>query len=406
MESIGTLAGCSLMIVAVVATAAFFARFSNFYRRELAITNLREVSLDGLRGMAALMVAVHHAAICRLWLETGKWGDAGAFLPDIFGPVGVILFFMLTGYLFWGKARAAGGWMNPWRLWRGRIYRIAPLYLFSVALVLLVATFDLGTSWLSVANWQFLLRLLGLGALHWHAIGRMYPGEYITNVVWTLWYEWRFYLLLPFIAWLAVDRRIFGIRVPIIAMLAAGFWLDLSAPAAVYFIFGMLSSELLQYRAVRERMKRPGGAAAAILTGMGLCWLFRDHFPATGPSDFLAIACFPVFLVVASGNTFWGFLAHPAIRCLGAVSFSLYLLHGIIFSFVVIVLRGVNLDHLSPFQFWLVFIPATVAITCLCISTYRWIEFPFLSIKHKSRATDGRKHDNQGHNDGGGQSAV
>jgi peptidoglycan/LPS O-acetylase OafA/YrhL len=120
MESPGTLAGCLLMMATVLVTAGLFARFSKFYQRELAVTSGREVALDGLRGFAALMVAVHHTAICRVWLKTGAWTDAGSFVPQMMGPFGVVLFFMLTGFLFWGKARASRGWMNPLRLWRGR----------------------------------------------------------------------------------------------------------------------------------------------------------------------------------------------------------------------------------------------------------------------------------------------
>ncbi len=381
------------MMIAVIATAAAFAHFSTFYQQQLADTSQRELTLDGVRGLAALMVAVHHAAIYRIGLDTGIWEDTHSLFPQLFGPAGVILFFMLTGYLFWGKARIANGWMNPWRLWRGRIYRIAPLYLFCLAWIVLAATIDQGASWLSPAHWQSLLRLLGLGAWSWHAIGHVYPGEYIANVVWTLWYEWRFYLLLPFIAWLALDKKIFHIRLALLALIAAGLYFDLKQSAALYFILGMLCSELLSYQSLRVLLQPPIVAGMALLTTLALYGLMRKQIPNVGPSDCLAFACFPLFLAAAAGNTFFGGLVHPAIRCLAIVSFSLYLLHGIVLSFVGFGFRHAQLNHLSPLAFWLVFIPVMMITTCLCMATYRWIEQPFLNLSHKSRGmrikTDG-----------------
>ena len=106
MDSLGNLAGGMLMMLAVIATAAVIARYNQFYQREMAATGSRELSLDGLRGMAALMVATYHAALSVNWLQTGHWDDARSPVLQIVGPGGVILFFELTGYLFWSKARA------------------------------------------------------------------------------------------------------------------------------------------------------------------------------------------------------------------------------------------------------------------------------------------------------------
>jgi len=72
MEPLGILAGSAAMILAIVATAAIIARRSLFYQHEVATSNNRELTLDGLRGLAALMVATHHSALCRTWLATGQ----------------------------------------------------------------------------------------------------------------------------------------------------------------------------------------------------------------------------------------------------------------------------------------------------------------------------------------------
>ena len=343
MDSLVILTGGVAMMLAVIATAAGIARHSQFYRRELAETGKRELALDGLRGMAALMVAAHHAALSRSWLVTGRWGEAQSPVLQLFAPAGVILFFMLTGCLFWGKARAGNGKMNAWKLWRGRLYRIAPLYLFSLLIVLLVAAIQTGGHWLALENWQPLLRLLALGALSWHNIGPVNPGDYNAGVVWTLWYEWMFYLALPFIAWLALGRRIFGAALMVYALTVLSLWFNLNLQPGLFFILGMLCPVLLEDQKLRSQLNRPIAAgfalvrdAVAVLVGPRL--FVREsafHLPGRG--------VVPLFLVAAAGNNFFGFLTHPAIRCLGAISFSLYLLHGIMFRLVFRLLKSAGL---------------------------------------------------------------
>jgi len=383
MDSLGILTGGVVMMLAVIATAAGIARYSTFYRRELADSGKRELALDGLRGMAALMVATHHAAMSYIWLVTGRWGETQSPVLQLFAPAGVIIFFMLTGYLFWGKARAMKGKMNAWRLWRGRLYRIAPLYLSSVLIVLVVAAIETGGHWLVLENWKPLLRLLALGALGWHNIGQVNLGEFNAGVVWTLWYEWVFYLTLPFIAWLAVGRKIFGVAVIAYALTFAGLWFNLNLQPGLFFILGMICPVLLEERTLHSRLQGRVVAAMAMSATLLLCWLCRDYLITRVPSLSVAGAFFPLFFVAAAGNSFFGFLIHPAIRCLGAMSFSLYLLHGIVFRLVFRILKTDGLTDLPQLDYWLIIIVTAIATTFLCAATYRWIELPFLSTSHK-----------------------
>ncbi len=383
MDSLVILTGGVVMMLAVIATAAGIARYSQFYRRELVQTGNREPVLDGLRGMAALVVAAHHAALSRSWLMTGEWGDAQSPILQLCGPGGVIIFFMLTGYLFWGKARGANGRMNPFKLWRSRLFRIAPLYLFSLLFALLVAAFHAGSHWLTMENWRPLLRLFMLGALSWRTVGTVDVGAYNAWVVWTLHYEWMFYLGLPLIAWLAVGRRTFGVALMAYALTMVGLWFDYNFQPYLIFIFGMLCPVLLENQSLRSQFVRPIAALFAVLAVLMLCWLGRDYLLMTRASFSLAAALFPLFFVAAAGNSFFGFLTHPTIRCLGAISFSLYLLHGIMFRLVFGVLKSAGLTHWPQLDYWLIIIATAVATTLLCAATYRWIEFPFLSVSHK-----------------------
>jgi peptidoglycan/LPS O-acetylase OafA/YrhL len=386
MESLGTLAGSGLMMLAVIATAGVIARRSHFYRQGLAAPGNRELSLDGLRGLAALMVAMHHAAIGRVWLADNEWGDARSLVLQLAGPAAVVLFFMLTGYLFWSKARKGNGWVKPWKLWRGRLCRIAPLYLFSLLLVLLVAVGETGGNWLTADHWKSLLRLLALGALKWQNVGPVNLNVYNAGVVWTLWYEWSFYLALPFMAWLSTGRKIFGFALVAYVAAAAGLCFHVNLQPGLFFLLGMLCPVLLENSAARSRLQTPHAAAAALLAGLLLLALGRNFLLTTLPTASLAGACFPVFVAAAAGNNYFGVLDCPAMRCLGAISFSLYLLHGIVFTMLFHGLRLAGLSSLPPTEYWLLITVAACAMTGLCSVTYRWIEFPFLFASHKARS--------------------
>ena len=68
-----------------------------------AKSSARYSALDGLRGFAALSVFFHHVAITYYFIVAGEWSHAGSRFYTLLGPVGVSLFFMITGFLFWGK---------------------------------------------------------------------------------------------------------------------------------------------------------------------------------------------------------------------------------------------------------------------------------------------------------------
>ena len=376
--------GPAIIASGVVVVAAVLSRASAFYRRELTIDIARrELSLDGLRGLAALMVVVHHAALFRNWLSTGVWGDAGASWLLAFGPAGVHLFFMLTGFLFWSKARAGGGKFDIRKLWRGRLYRIAPLYLFAAAAVLVVAIAMNGLHTLAPKNWSAVWRLFALGAFQWRSLeGGFNPADINAHVVWTLWFEWRFYFVLPFIAWFAVRRRIFWLAgAACLGLFATTFFVaDIRMQLLFTFILGMLCPVLLENGKFTQKLRGKTAAAVALAATVLMAILNRGPFL----SFYFALALFPIFLAAAAGNSFWGILTARVTRCLGLISYSLYLLHGTVFYVVMTVLKSAHLMSLSSMWYWAILMLAAMTTTVLSLATFRFIEFPFLAKSHKA----------------------
>ena len=98
----------------------------------------RFAAIDGLRGLLAFGVFGHHAVLIPHYLETGIWVAPPSDFYTMIGEVGVSLFFAVTGFLFWGKLLQERGRPDWRQLYIGRLFRIGPVYLAVVAVMLAV----------------------------------------------------------------------------------------------------------------------------------------------------------------------------------------------------------------------------------------------------------------------------
>ena len=155
--------------------------------------------LDGLRGFLALGVFFHHAAIYHRYALDGVWALPPSAVFTLFGQVGVSMFFMITGYLFWSRMIVERGRPDWIGLYISRIFRIGPLYLVAVGMML-AAVFVLTGFRLNEPAVR-----LGENLLRWGLLGLVRGGEFngfaspgrlLADVTWTLRYEWWFYLSL------------------------------------------------------------------------------------------------------------------------------------------------------------------------------------------------------------------
>lgn len=106
-------------------------------------------SLDALRGVAALAVVVHHAALQRLSIvrHAAYVADANIFHPLLFwgGTWGVTLFFVLSGFcihLPQARREHEGAAFIGWReFYRRRARRLLPTHYASIAFAVIAAYF-------------------------------------------------------------------------------------------------------------------------------------------------------------------------------------------------------------------------------------------------------------------------
>ncbi|OAI94486.1 MULTISPECIES: acyltransferase family protein [Pseudomonas] len=288
----------------------------------------RSSTLDGLRGYLALGVFIHHAAIAWHYHQSGQIGmPPERFFAQI-GLVGVALFFMITGFLFWDrllKQRRQHDWAT---FAISRIFRLYPLYL--PLLAALVATVFYLNDWRLQESPAQLLKHLSL----WLIFDRpdinlvTGTGNLISNVTWTLSYELYFYLALPLLGMIFLYR---GAHLKTIACLVGLYLLaqvvgwehSLKKKYLLSFAGGIAAAYWVRRPALVAWGRSRLAAIVAVVLLIVVMTLLRKTF-AVFPLLLLSV----VFFVVVSGNDLFGALRLPSARWLGEISYSTYLLHG------------------------------------------------------------------------------
>lgn len=373
------LMGCFWLIGRIV------SRRSRFYGQLLDQAPGRANAIDGLRGFLALAVLIHHAAIIRSWYGTGLWKPPQSLIEARLGPVPVALFFMITGFLFWSKAIKASGRISLSRLIANRIRRLAPAYLASVLLVVVIVMVqsrgEILVPWLVLV--KTLVKLLMLGLWSWPYSLNLQPLTPVNaNVVWSLQYEWGFYLALPMLAIIGPGRRFFWLLLPMggvaIGFLIANGQTEIAGWIA-YFPLGMLAAEWVQRGWLDAWPKQMVWTLVSL--AMLLLSLSVDRFWLP-----IHLLTFPFFLAVAHGNDFFGLLQTKTSRFLGTISYSIYLLHGIVLS---VVLALVNLRwpivQMGDWTYWPLMAPIGLLVVIASAVSYRGIEHPWLTGGAKKR---------------------
>lgn len=149
-------------------------------------------ALDGLRGLLALGVFFHHAAVYQGYLLDGQWKLPPSRFYTLLGQCGVAMFFMITGFLFWSrliKRKERTDWVS---LYVGRLFRIGPLYLLAAFCALFVVFLKAGFT-ANVTAVQLLGeigRWLALGYLPLTPVNGYSDAPFVlAGVTWTLHYE-------------------------------------------------------------------------------------------------------------------------------------------------------------------------------------------------------------------------
>jgi peptidoglycan/LPS O-acetylase OafA/YrhL len=93
------------------------------------------------------------------------------------------------------------------------------------------------------------------------------------------------------------------------------------------------------------------------------------------------------FVLIAAGTTLFGFLRLAALRLLGDMSYSIYLLHGLLLYCVFVIVIGKEAAReMSVVGYWSVAAVCTPVLVTLCYCTYRFIELPGMAATSRVHA--------------------
>jgi peptidoglycan/LPS O-acetylase OafA/YrhL len=317
-------------------------------------SGMRLTALDGLRGVAAMVVVLYHLYLVAepVLRESGGsglgspiwWVSQTPLRLFSAGPEAVLVFFVLSGLVVALPALGSAGFS-----WAGFLSgRLARLYIpvwASIAFAtVLVWTLPRDQSAITPGTWMDKSQAT---SIDWGTLldeASLTRASYdMNNVLWSLRWELAFSVLLPlFVALAIVVRRHWAIATAaavVVGTVGAIAGIDAVQYLPVFFIGTIMAVRL---GAIREWTKRrllrphPGRWGAALVAGSLLLLvghsLARPLVPADSLADTLlsqlsvlgaaglvlaAIGVQPVRSALQSGPTRW----------LGRVSFSLYLVH-------------------------------------------------------------------------------
>jgi len=287
-------------------------------------------AIHGLRGMASLMVVLFHiygmAYIGGFFRERDAEGLFGMYYN--LGPMGVNLFFMISGYLIVGSlVRHA----NFKKFMLNRIIRIYPVFL-SLHIVL----FLIGP----IINYE---GLGGISRIEYvtHFLTNLFllPGMFDLPIfqknAWSLSYEFTFYIIssLFIVATLRIKNSILKYG-SLFILLSVSFWIVFVHHTAIFFVLGALVFTIKNNLKEKSSYKKHN-----FLNGIFLLLALFYFYDSDN-----ALSVFPLLLSVL---LFWSIIKGEGLlskilntkifQYLGTISYSLYLIHPfVLFPFKIV----------------------------------------------------------------------
>ncbi|MBK8322657.1 MAG: acyltransferase [Betaproteobacteria bacterium] len=241
-------------------------------------------SLDGLRGVAILLVLCHQFDRIQVTAATGPGVRIFDYALNV-GWIGVQLFFVLSGFLITGILMDAKGCPNFIRnFYVRRALRIFPLY-FGALMVFLVALPNLGLAPKSWGEVDF---------AYWVFLSNWFGGEALPHF-WSLAVEEQFYFAWPFVV-LALNARQVGavcLALAVASLMArilmVGFGVS---PDAIYQVTLSRLDALALGGAAAVLIRLPQGVLARLRDPAAL-WILALPSPRRASSSLVAIPGHP-----------------------------------------------------------------------------------------------------------------
>jgi len=349
----------------------------------------RMAGLDGIRGLAALFVVVHHcylSAFPGYPRATGPWWTGWM----IYGHLAVVVFIVLSGF-----SLAVGPARHGWRLdglgryAHRRAWRILSAYWPALAFSLVMAWVFVPQPGEAAPNGR---SVAVYGLLLQDVVGSPSPN----GAFWSIAIEAQLYVLLPILLILARRRgliaMLLAVTVPVLvvgvfaaSVPAIGLFTRFTPQLATGFAVGVLAAGLVTDRRwQRVRFGWLAVAAAvpplALIAATGSVWTVAHYF-WVDLSVMPAIALLLVGLGRGGAPATSRLLEFAPVRHLGAFSYSLYLIHApVVVALAAVVVRRWTGPGLAGLLVMLALaVPLSLAVSRLFAAFF---DLPFQ--RHKS----------------------
>lgn len=364
-------------------------------------------NLNSIRFFAALAVIIHHIELTKYWFHQPNIYTV-SFVGGVFGQLGIILFFVLSGFLITyllleeQKRRDS---ISIKKFYIRRILRIWPLYYLIVVLGLFILPkvhfFDVPDISNHVHEHFFSKTLMFLSFFPDLAYAVYDPVPYAEQS-WSVGVEEQFYLIWPLLIAVVINRKktlsmllgviIFYVGIKIAATIAYTMHPENRVFEEIYYFWnnfcidcmaiGGIGAYLLFYQKEKilsilfnKYLQIGLYITLAIVTVKGMAVPMFNY-------EFYALIFAILILNLAANKQSVLNLEYKPLNYLGKISYGLYMYHNII---LVVVLKfmlyysGVALNSLTGnLVYYGLSITATVFIASI---SYRFIERPFIRAK-------------------------
>lgn len=365
-----------LILLSILLISVFIAN----QIKPIPVSQVKYTSIEGLRGYLAFFVFIHHSYIWFSYIKTNTWEAPQSNLFNSFGQSSVLFFFMITSFLFTTKILESTPTINWKKLFISRFFRLVPMYFFSMVLFMIIVIIksngtindSISSIIKNVITW-FTFTISGNPNIN------NVKDTYLINagVAWSLPYEWIFYFMLPLLGILFKVKT--SIKTIIISTAIVVLFIVLNKSRLNYF-FPFLSGILIAIFAKKIKnpslFKKPIFSLFIIVGIILNTYFFHDNYKIVP----LLIFTFIFFLIVLN-NSFFGLLHLPISKKLGQITYSFYLIHGIVLYVLFHFLYKIeNIEEYDYYSHLKLISICVFPITIISHLTYCYIEKPFIKF--------------------------
>lgn len=364
-------------------------------------------NLNGVRFLAALVVIIHHVEMTKHWFGLPNI-YTNSFVGGIFGQLGIILFFVLSGFLITYlllEEQRRSGTISIKDFYIRRILRIWPVYYLVVLLSLFVFP---GISFLDIPGFTehmpegFLYKCIAYLTFLPNVAYAVYEHIPYATQTWSVGVEEQFYLIWPVLMhWALKKKKVMPMLLGTIAVylaiktafvvnyiqspgdvVAEKAWLFVDHFSIDCMAIGGIGAYLLFYnkkKALNILFNKYLQAALyiilAIITVKGwvLPWYNKEWY---------ALIFMVLVLNLAANNKSLVTLEFKPLNYLGKISYGLYMYHNLVLTVVLKIIMMYNLADLGNAWVNIAFHIVALALTVVVSGvSYEYFEKWFLAAK-------------------------